>query len=138
MLKSRKVSLIAGVIVFALLILFGCTLQLQDGSKEGDWYINLKINNPAASKAIIVTEYVVTGLAIEVYDPQDQLIDTIAWGAEEGLMSYLIPVSQEGQHKIEVTHIGKENEEVVEVEESVTFNIQAMVINVIEIIQCII
>ncbi|KKM13246.1 hypothetical protein LCGC14_1718190 [marine sediment metagenome] len=136
MLKTKKVSLIAGVAVFALFILFGlfgCTLLLQEDYKEGDWYIKLNINQPASAKAITVTEYDVTGLAIEVYDPADQLIDTIAWGAEEGLMSYLIPVSQEGLHKIEVTHIGEKDGEVVEAEESATFNIQAMVITVIDI-----
>ena len=137
MSKTRKVSLIAKAAVFALFILFGlfgCTLLLQDGSKEGDWYIKLNITQPASAKAITVTEYDVTGLAIEVYDPADQLIDTIAWAAEEGLMSYLIPVSQEGLHKIEVTHIGEKDGEVVEAEESATFNIQAMVITVIDII----
>ena len=134
MTKKRNVSFIAGVSLLALFIIFGCTLRLQDDSKEDDWYIKMNIDIPAAAKAITVTEYAVTGLAIEVYDPQDQLIDTITWGAEEGLMSYQIPVSQEGLHKLEVTHIGEENGEVVEAEECATFNIQAMVITVIDII----
>ena len=49
-------------------------------------------------------------------------------------MSYLIPVTKQGEHEIVVTHIGEENGEVVEVEESATFNIQAMIITIIDII----
>ena len=75
-----------------------------------------------------------TGLAVEVYDPDGGFIEEISWQAKEGQQSYLIPVSKQGLHGIVVTHISDDNGEVVEAEESAFFNIQAMVITVIDII----
>jgi 6-phosphogluconolactonase (cycloisomerase 2 family) len=133
MLKSKTVFFMAVIPVITLLFIFGCTLLPQDDPKEHDWYISLNIKNPTEAKSITVQEYDVVGLDIEVFDPTCQLIDTITWDVEEGSKSYPIPVNQEGQYKIDVTHIGKKNGSFVEAEESATFNIQAMVITVIEI-----
>ena len=138
MSRTKKVPLVrAAVVLLIIATLFGCSQLLRDGlgeSGESGWYIKLNINHPAAAKAITVTEYDVTGLAIEVYDPDGVLIEEISWQADEGQQSYLIPVSEQGQHEIVVTHISDENGELVEAEESATFNIQAMVITVIDII----
>lgn len=133
MSKMKNATLVTGVVLLVMAMLFGCSLLPQDGVEESGWHIKLNINHPAAAKAITVTEHDVTGLSVEVYDPEDQLIDTIVWEADEGPMSYLIPVTQEGEHKIVVTHISEENGEVVEATESNTFNIQAMIITVIDI-----
>ncbi len=137
MSRTKKVPLVTAVVLLIIATLFGCSQLLQDGfeeSGESGWYIKLNINHTAAAKAITVTEYDVTGLAIEVYDPDGVLIEEISWQADEGQQSYLIPVSEQGQHEIVVTHISDENGELVEAEESATFNIQAMVITVIDII----
>jgi hypothetical protein len=134
MSKTRKLLLITGSVVLALFILFGCSLLFRDGSEQSGWHIKLNINPQAAAKAINVTEHDVTGLAIEVYDPFGVLIEEISWLAEEDQQSYLIPVEDQGEYEIVVTHISDENGETVEAEESALFNIQAMVITVIEII----
>jgi hypothetical protein len=130
----RKATLISGVTAFSFFIFFGCALPFHDGSKEGDWYIELNINHSTAAKAITVTEYDVTELHIVVHDPSGGVSDEISWQVEEGQQSYLIPVSEQGQHEIFVTHISEENGNIVEVEESALFNIEAMIITVIEII----
>ncbi len=115
---------------------FGCSLLLRDASgvpASDGWYIKLQIKAPAASKGITVTEYQVTDLQIEVRDPEDAVLQTIDWEAADGAKSYLIPVNQLGEYEIAVTHVGQKNGQSVEATESATFNIQAMVITVIDI-----
>jgi hypothetical protein len=134
MFRMKKVALVTAVMLLIIATLLGCSVVMKDDFEESDWYIKLNINPTATAKAITVTEYDVTELAIEVYDPQGVLIEEISWQVAEGQQSYLIPVSEQGQYEIVVTHIGEENGEVVEAEESALFNIQAMVITVIDII----
>lgn len=134
MLSMRKVPLVTAFLLLVITMLFGCSVLLEDGYEEFGWHIKLNINQPVATKAVTVSEYDVTGLAIEVYDPHGVLIEEIAWQTEEGQQSYLIPVSEQGQHEIVVTHISDNYGELVEAEESALFNIQAMVITVIDII----
>ena len=134
MSRTRKAPLVTAFVLIIVATLFGCSLLLRDGAEQNGWYIKLNINHPTAAKAITVSEYDVTGLAIEVYDPDGVLIEEISWQVVEGQQSYLIPVSEQGQHKIVVTHISDNNGEIVEAEESALFNIQATVITVIDII----
>ena len=134
MATTKKVLLLAGAALLAMATLFGCSLLLRDGSEQSDWHIKLNINDPSAAKGITVNEYDVTALAVEVYDPNGELIEEISWQVADGQQSYLIPVSEQGQYEIFVTHISDENGKIVEAEESALFNIQAMVITVIDII----
>jgi len=48
-----------------------------------------------------------------VYDPDDQLLKEIDWDAAEGPVSKVVQVNQAGMHRIEITHIGENNGEVV-------------------------
>ena len=137
MSRMRKVLLLSSLAMLVLFLGFGCSLLLRDagGVPASDgWYIKLQIKAPAASKGITVTEYQVTGLQIEVRDPEDEVLQTINWEAEDGSKSYLVPVNQLGQYEIEVTHIGEQSGQTVEATESAVFNIQAMVITVIDIV----
>ena len=129
----KKVGWIAATAVVCLFSLFGCFRLVPDGSENFGWYIQLNINPPAAAKAISVTEYDVTGLTVEVYDPNAALIQTIEWVPEDGSTSIRIPVTDKGEYEIVVTHSGKANGEVVDAEESANFNIEPMIITVIDI-----
>ena len=119
MAHSSRITLISGVAAFCLISLFGCFLLAPDGSEEFDWYIQLNINHPASAKAITVAEYDVTGLTVDVYDPNSALIQTIEWVPQDGSTSSRIPVTAEGEYEIVVTHAGEANGEVVEAEESI-------------------
>jgi hypothetical protein len=132
MAKLKRVLFGAGILVLALALLFGCARLFWDAPQQSGWYIRLNIGNPG-TKAISVEEYDVTGLSIAVYDPGDQLLDTIEWEAVEGPKSYTVQVSQAGTHRIEVTHFGENNGELVEATETSEFNIQPMVITVINV-----
>ena len=130
----KRLSTFLGIAFLVAATLFGCSLLLRDGSEQSDWHIKLNIGNPADAKAIAVNEYDVTALAVELYDPYGELIEEISWQVADGQQSYLIPISEQGQYEIFVTHISDENGKTVEAEESALFNIQAMVITVIDII----
>jgi hypothetical protein len=135
--RLKKASAATGLALLIVFLACGCSLFLQDDLNTGEqtgWYIKLNIHQPPASKAISVSEYEVTGLVIKVRDPADELIRTIKWEVAEGSTSYKIPVTQQGLHKIVVTHIGKKDSQVVEAKESAMFNIQPMVITVIDLI----
>jgi len=134
MSTTRRLSTFLGVALLVAATLFGCSLLLRDGSEQSGWHIKLNIGNPVGAKAIAVNEYDVTALAVELYDPYGELIEEISWQAADGQQAYLIPVSEQGQYEIFVTHISEEDGEIVEAEESALFNIQAMVITVIDII----
>jgi hypothetical protein len=132
MLKVKRVLGLAGILVLVLAMLFGCARLFWNGDAQSGWYIRLNIGSPGA-KAIGVGEYDVTGLSIAVYDPGDQLLDAIEWDAVEGPKSYTVQVSQAGTHRIEVTHISDDGGEVVEATESADFEIETMVITVIDV-----
>ncbi len=129
---TKKIFVLAGVVVLVTAMLFGCARLLLDGEEQSGSYIKLNIL-PSAAKGIEVNEYDVTGLQVKIYDPDDQLLDSVAWDAQDGPASYLIPVSEEGLHRIEVTHLSDDNGEEVKATEYATFKIRAMVITVINI-----
>jgi hypothetical protein len=132
MVKVKRVLFLAGILALALVLLSSCARLFWHDDAQSGWYIQLNVGYPGA-KAIGVGEYDVTGLSIAVYDPGDQLLDTIEWDAGEGSMSYMVQVSQAGTHRIEVTHFGENNGEPVEATESAEFDIQPMVITVINV-----
>ncbi len=137
MSRIRRISLVGVIAVLALLMLPGCALQTNDrgGQPAGNgWYIRLNVRAPTAPKAITVNECPVTALAIEVRDPDDAVLQTIDWQVAQGPKSYVVPVQQQGEYDIEVTHIGSNNGVTVQVAENATFNIQAMMITVIDIV----
>jgi hypothetical protein len=123
--------IMAGLIMFTV---FSCFFLPTDDFARDGWYIKLNIDPGSASKAINVTEYTVTELLIEVCDPDEQLIQTIHWYAGDGEQTYLIPVQDQGQYGIQVTHIGEKDGDEYEAVESAAFNMQAMTITVIDII----
>ena len=131
MLEMKRVFCLAGIVVLALAMLFGCDLLWEPPERIGG-YIQLNVGDPGA-KAIDVHEYDVTALSIAVYDPEDKLLESIEWDAVEGPKSYSVKVNQAGTHRIEVMHIGEDNGEVVEADESAEFDITPMVITVIDI-----
>ena len=131
---GRRIVAAAGVLLLLLGAVFGCSLLLRDEAQQTGWHIRLNIAAPAASRAINVSEHEVTALIVRVYDPDDQLLETIDWQPDQGPRSYLVPVSQVGQHRIEVTHIGEDNGTAVQALESALFTIQAMRITVIDIV----
>jgi hypothetical protein len=134
--RLKKASAVTGLALLIVFLACGCSLFLKDDLNAGEqtgWYIKLNIHGPPASKGISVSEYEVTGLVIKVRDPADELIRTIKWEVAEGSTSYKIPVTQQGLHKIVVTHIGTKDSQVVEAKESATFDIKPMVITVIDV-----
>jgi len=126
--------LAVGITLLALFTVFSCFFLPPDDFTKCGWYIELNIDPMSASKTINVAEYTVTELLIEVYDPEEQLIQTIHWDAEDGQQTYRIPVDDEGQYEIQVTHKGEKNGDDYEATESAVFNMQAMVITVIDIV----
>ena len=88
-----KVLLFSSLAVLVLLLVFGCSLLPRDDSgvpASDGWYIKLQVKAPADSKGITVTDYQVTGLKIQVRDPEDEVLKTIEWEAEDGPQSYLL------------------------------------------------
>jgi len=130
----KKILTISAFILLIMVVLIGCPMLLKDNTVESGQYIELNIGSETTAKAITVTEYDVTKLEIEIYDPQGALIEDFSWYPDEGQQSYLIPVAGEGEHEIVVTHISDDTGTVIEAEESAFFNIEAMVITAINII----
>ncbi len=121
----------------AVLLVLGCSSPIPNGGGStpgGQRYIKLTISVPNTSRSITVTEYQVTGMHLEVLDPHDVSLQTIDWDASEGGSSYMIPVSESGEHTLNVTQFGDNEGEPVEVSESASFDIEAMKITVIEIV----
>jgi hypothetical protein len=134
MSKMKCVLGLAGIVVLALALLFGCARLFWGTTGQSGWYIQLNIGGPE-SKAISVVEYDVTRVEVELFAPgESQPFYTRTWYAGDDPVSELIPVSEKGEYKIQVTHVGDDNGEPVEAEETDTFNIKAMIITVIDII----
>jgi hypothetical protein len=134
MLKVKRVLCLAGVVALALVMLFGCVRLFWNDDAQSGWYIRLNVGNPGA-KAISVEEYDVTRVEVQLFAPGDSLpFYTLTWYAGDDPVSELIPVSEEGEYEIQVTHVGDDNGEPVVAEEWASFNIAAMVITVIDII----
>jgi hypothetical protein len=133
MATLKRVFGLLGILVLALALLFGCARLFWDTTGQSGWYIRLNIGD-AGSKAISVEEYDVARVEVQLFAPGDSLpFYTLTWYAGDDPVSELIPVSEEGEYEIQVTHVGDDNGEPVEAEESTSFNIAAMVITVITI-----
>ncbi len=135
----RKGALLrAGLALPALLMaVLGCSLlQREDpvAAPGPGRYIQLQIQAPAASKGITVTDFEVTALQILVRDPAGEALQTMDWQAAEGPQTYMVPVKQLGEHQLEVTHLGMLDGQQAQATERAAFNIQAMVITVIDIV----
>jgi hypothetical protein len=130
---TTKISTITGLVLLVFFLALGCPFTPEGAFVDGEWYLELNIRNPLVSKAITVTEYDVTGLTIEVRDPDGAVIQTIEWQPDDGEVTHLIAVEQEGEHEIVVTHSGVKDDETIEVTESALFLMQAMVITKIDI-----
>jgi hypothetical protein len=134
MVKVKRVLGLAFIVVLALVLLFGCAWLFWDTTGQSGWYILLNIGG-AGTKTIVVEEYDVTRVEVELFAPGESLpFYTLTWYAGDDPVSELIPVSEQGEYEIQVTHVGDDNGEPVEAEESATFNIKAMIITVIDII----
>ena len=134
-MSGRKVLWLGSVAALALMLIAGCSLMPREGTgSEDGWYIQLQVQAPAASKGITVTDFNVTGLNIQVRDPAGEVLQAIDWAAAEGTQTYLVAVTQQGEHQIEVTHFGERNGELVQATERAAFNIQAMKITVIDVV----
>jgi hypothetical protein len=133
MSKVKRLLSLAGVVALALALLFGCARLFWDAPQDSRWYIRLNVGNPGA-KAISVVEHDVTRVEVQLFAPGDSLpFYTLTWHAGDDPVSELIPVSEEGEYEIQVTHVGDDNGEPVEAKESASFNIAAMVITVINV-----
>ena len=133
MVKLKRVIGLTFILVLALVLLFGCARLFWDTAGQSGWYIRLNIGAPG-SKAISVEEYEVTRVEVELFAPGESVpFHTLTWYAGDDPVSELIPVSEEGEYRIEVTHVGDDDGEPVEAKESMSFNIAAMVITVIDV-----
>ena len=108
-MSRRKLLLCSGVVLLALVLVSGCSLLQRDygaAPAADGWYIKLQVQAPG-SKGITVTDFNVTGLNIQVRDPAGEVLKSIDWVVADGPKTYLVPVMQQGEHKIEVTHFGR-------------------------------
>jgi hypothetical protein len=130
---TKRIVVLTCILVLAFTVLFGCTKFPWDFSKHG-WYIMLNVDYPAGAKTIGVSEYDVTSLHIELFYPDGQPLESVDWeAAAPWEHPYVINVDQEGEYGIAVTHISDNNGEIVEATEHDNFDIQAMIITVVNI-----
>jgi hypothetical protein len=133
MSKVKRVLGLAGIVLLALALLFGCARLFWGTTGQSGWYIQLNIGDPE-SKAISVEEYDVTQVDVGIFAPGETLaFYTLTWYAGDDPVSELIPVSEQGEYEIQVTQVADNNGEPVEAKESASFNIAAMVITVINV-----
>jgi hypothetical protein len=131
----RRARLFGTVVLPTLLLAFSCSLlPREEAGTVMDGVIRLRIQAPAASKGITVSEFDVAGMNIQVLDPGGLPLASIDWAKSEGSTSYEVPVKQLGQHRIEVTHFGERDGEQAQATESAAFEIRAMKITVIDIL----
>jgi len=124
----------AGIVLLAAIVLFGCSLLGREAAGPDGWYIRLNIGSPGA-KGINVGEYEVIAVEVALFEPGEEFpFFGVSCDVDDFPFSELIPVSGPGTYEIRVTHIGEDNGEPVEVTESAAFQIEAMLITVIEIV----
>jgi len=134
---KKKGGLSLAVLSAAALLVLGCQPLANIGEKwhpSGQRYIKLAISVPPQARSIAVADYQVTGLEIEVLDPNNESVKSIDWDAAEGDNTYMIPVEMPGDYVIKVSHFGQKDGETVEATESAAFNIGAMTITVITVV----
>jgi hypothetical protein len=132
----RKLRFLGCGMLLVLLLASGCSLLARDfeAAPVTGWYLQLRIQVAAAAKGITVSEFDVTGLNIQVRDPQGEMLQSIDWAAAEGPQTYLVPVKKQGEHQLEVTHFAELDGQPVQASESAAFSIQSMKITVIDIV----
>ncbi len=129
----KRALFIGGLVLLVLALPSGCSLLARDRvAVEDAGYIQLRIQAPA-SKGITINDFIVTGLRIRVLDAtgEEKIFD---WAAEQGPQTYMVPVKQQGEHQLEVTHFGERDGEAVQAVETATFQIQPMKITVLDIV----
>jgi hypothetical protein len=137
-----KAVLLGSGAALALLLAFGCPLAPSDDAGTGQGlscnpqrYIKLQIEAPRTSKGIMVSDFEVTRLSIQVLGPRRELLKTIIWYAREGPRTYLIQPRQPGGHEIDVVHVGRRGGEAVAVPESIFFDVRvATLITVVRVV----
>jgi hypothetical protein len=127
---SRPKILFLGSLAF-LTLLLGAGCPLLPGVKG---LIQLQIDTIAASKGIAASDLEVTGLNIQVRDPEGELLKTIDWVAKQGPRLYLIPVKAPGEHEVEVTHIGERDGDAVQLVDTAIFDVPARKVTVIDVV----
>ena len=135
-MSRRKVLLLAGLAAMVLLAVIGCSLLVRDetGVPAGaGGSIQIRIQAPAAAKGITVTDFDVTGMNIQVLDPQDLPLAVINWAPEDGTQSYTVAL-QPGEYEVAVTHDGLREGQPVQATESAAFTIRAMKITIVDIV----
>ncbi len=141
MSRLKRALMVGGAVAMVLSVVLACPLRSGGdsagrmiGKDQTRYIIRLNILVPGACKAMTVTEYPVGALAIEVRDPDDELLERIAWQAKQGFRTYLIPVTQRGEYEIKVTHIGTDNGETVQAAESISVEVRARTPTVVNIV----
>jgi photosystem II stability/assembly factor-like uncharacterized protein len=134
-MTRMKIVLLGGVAALALVLAAGCSLLPRENVAEGGgWYIKLRIQAAAASKGITVDELDVTGMAIQVLGPGEDVLQSIDWKKADGSQEYLVALPQPGEYGLEVTHFAERGGEPVQTTESASFEIRAMKITVIDVV----
>ena len=133
MLRRRKFLSLGSLALMMLLLAFGCSLPRENVSESDGWYIKLRIQAPAA-KGITVDELEVTGIAIAILGPGEEVLQSIDWKKADGSQEYLVAVPQPGEYRLEVTHLGEREGVPVRAKESAAFEIRAMKITVIDVV----
>lgn len=148
MFVKRKHSLFGSWgMLQAMLVILCCTMLScfsgaadilgdEDNTDNGaQKFLELNVEHDApTSRLITVNEYPVTSLRIVVNDPAGDILQVINWAPTDGSRSYRIPVQQQGEHSLTVTHTSTQAGARVSYDESTTFNIRSMIITVIDII----
>jgi hypothetical protein len=127
-MSRSKALLVGSLVILAVLQGVSCPLPGVVG------LIRLQIDTMAASKGITVGDFEVTGLDIQVRDPEGEVLKTIEWEAENGPRFYLIPVKSPGEYEIEVTHFGERDGEAIEAVDTAVFEVPARRITVIDVV----
>jgi hypothetical protein len=132
MSRIRKLLSISGIALLIVATIMGCTRMFWNLGEQEGGYIRVNVGQPGA-KGIDVDYHDVTGLSITVYDPGEAELATFQWDAEDGPQSYVVEVNTTGTYGINVTHVSDANGELVEATETAEFDIEAMVITVINV-----
>lgn len=135
-------NILKSLVLVCFVLLFGftsCYLDVNDSTDEDvseQKYVEITIDSGQVSRLTTVNEYGVTSIIIIVTDPSGNIIQRINWDADQGSQTHRVPVTQMGQHGIRVTNIAADDGEHgdIVVDEYSTFNIQPMIITVINII----
>jgi len=133
---SRMTAIRAVLIIGVVLsVLSACSVEPGQTTTGFDDMLSITIQSPANSRGISAENYAVTSLVIEVTRVSTgAVVDTISWVPSDGTRTYDLPVPGAGAYEIAVAHHGTNSSgETVVADESVTVNIQPMLIAVVSI-----